>query len=57
MAAGNGKTGKVVSVVLTPDQLTRRDRILEATGLNWNQFARLCVDKLTPSDVEQLKAR
>lgn len=52
-----GKTGTVRSVNLTPDQESRKDRLLAETGLNLNQLVRLCVEKLTPEDVRSLQAR
>jgi hypothetical protein len=52
-----GKTGTVRSVVFRPEQEARKDKLLAETGLNWNQFARLCVEALTPDDVRQLQQR
>lgn len=57
MGQTKGKTGKVRSVVLTPAQEERKDRLLAATGLNLNQFVRLCIEHLTPDDVRQLQNR
>lgn len=55
--AQTGKTGKVRSVVLTPSQEERKDLLLAASGLNLNQFVRLCIDKLTPDDIKLLQQR
>ena len=57
MGQTKGKTGTVRSVVFTPEQEARKDRLLEATGLNLNQFVRLCVEKLSPDDIRQLQTR
>lgn len=57
MAQQTGKTGKVRSVVLTPAHEERKERLLAATGLNFNEFVRLCIERLTPDDVRQLKQR
>lgn len=57
MAQQKGKTGTVRSVVFRPDQEARKDRLLAETGLNLNQLLRLCIDKLTPTDIEELQRR
>jgi hypothetical protein len=57
MGQVKGKTGTVRSVVFTPAQEERKAKLLAATGLNWNQFARLCVEKLSPEDVRELQQR
>ena len=51
------KNGIHRTVLLTPAQDARLNRLLEATGLNRNAFVRLCVEKLTPTDVDELQRR
>ena len=51
------KNGIHRTVLLTPAQDARLNRLLEATGLNRNAFVRLCVAVLTPDDVEELRKR
>lgn len=55
--AASGKTGKVRSVVLTPTQEQQKDALLAATGLNFNEFVRTCIEHLTPDDVRRLQQR
>lgn len=57
MGQTKGKTGTVRSVVFTPSQEARKDKLLAETGLNLNQLLRLAVEKLTPDDVRQLQER
>lgn len=56
-AQAKGKTGKVRSIVLTPEQEDRKDRLVAATGLNFNSLMRVFIEKATPDDVRQLQNR
>lgn len=59
MTDGRKKTVNGVhrTLLLTKDQDERLERLLAATGMNRNAFFRLCVERLSPRDVADLRAR
>lgn len=51
------RNGKTRSILLTPDQDARMDRLIGDTGLNRNKLVRLMAEKMTPEDVKELNGR
>jgi hypothetical protein len=45
------------SINCTPEHAAKLDMLVEESGLNRNQFFRLLLEALTPSDVEKLRRR
>jgi hypothetical protein len=45
------------SLLLTQEQDARLEKLLAATGLNRNQFVRICAEKMKPSDMDKLRDR
>lgn len=51
------KTGVTRSLLFTPEQDERLNRLCETSGLNRNALVRLIAEKATPRDIRELQDR
>ena len=56
-AAKRTRTGRVRTVLLTPDQDARLNMLCSETGINRNQIVRMVAEKLTVTDVMEIVDR